>query len=62
MEGKIFCIQCGEYIGKKEIKLCEKFPCSSSNLSVLYWLGLKLKNLKKLCKKTNEPIQDDRFL
>ena len=55
---KNFCIQCGEHIGKTE-KFCKKFPCRSSNLSFLDWLGLKLKNIRNFCKKKNEANQDN---
>ena len=56
--GDNFCITCGEYISSIE-KYCKKFPCRSSNLSLFDWIGLKLKNIRKLCKKTNEPNKDD---
>ena len=56
-----FCITCGEHIGKTE-KFCKKFPCRSSNLSFLDWLGLKLKNIRNFSKKKNEANQDNRFL
>lgn len=59
--GDNFCITCGEYISLIQ-KYCKKFPCRSSNLSLFDWIGLKLKNIRKLCKKTNEPNEDDRFL
>lgn len=48
--GDNFCITCGEYISSME-KFCKKFPCHSSNLSFLGWIGLKLKNIKNFCKK-----------
>ena len=66
-EGNNFCIQCGEYIGKKEIKFCEKFLCTSSSVSISSLIGssligsslryflIKLKNVKNLCKNKNEP-------
>lgn len=56
-----FCIQCGEHIRTID-KSCKKFPCRSSNISLIYWLGLKLKNIRNFCKKINEPNQDNRFL
>ena len=56
-----FCIQCGEHIRTRD-KFCSKFPCRSSNISLIVWIGLKLKNIRNFCKKTNEPNQNNRFL